>query len=107
MNYRPEDGYEQDQKDYCRWVGIGDVAFTDGWVEIERNGTISEDQVPAGKEMHTIAFNLSVLKEANKYYFDDISLKVLKQEEQTYDDFTNLITNGKMESFRMHDVLSF
>ena len=53
--------------DYNHWVGIGDVPFTDGWVEIERNGTISEDQVPAGKEMHTIAFNLAVLKEANKY----------------------------------------
>ncbi|MBR6182167.1 MAG: hypothetical protein IKQ77_13270 [Prevotella sp.] len=91
---------------YNHWVGIGDVAFTDGWVEIERNGTISEDQVPAGKEMHTIAFNLALLKEANKYYFDDISLKVLKQEEQTYDDFTDLITNGNCEGTETTNYIS-
>ena len=39
--------------------------------EFVYEGTISEDQAGASG-MNTIAFNLSVLPEANTYYFDDI-----------------------------------
>lgn len=45
--------------------------FSTAWQEFVYEGTISEDQ--AGTDgMNTIAFNLSVLPEANNYYFDDI-----------------------------------
>ena len=57
---------------------IGDVSFTETWEEIVRTGTITAQQAPEGKECHTIAFNLAVLKEANNYYFDDIVFKVKK-----------------------------
>ncbi len=91
---------------YNHWDMIGDIPFTTGWVEIEKNGTISEDQVPTGKELHTIAFNLAVLKEANKYYFDDISLKVQKPEEQIYEGYNDLITNGNCEGSETTNYIS-
>ena len=88
--------------DYNYYYMIGDIPFTTDWVEFEKKGTISEQQVygdPANatKEMHTIAFNLAVLQEANNYYFDDISLQILKAEEETYEDYTDLIKNGDCE----------
>ena len=82
---------------YIHWAFIGDVPFTDEWVEIERVGTITADQAPADRELHTIAFNLAVLKEANKYYFDDISFEVLKVTPPDPDEFEELITNGDCE----------
>ena len=45
--------------------------FSTTWQEFVYEGTISEDQAGASG-MNTIAFNLSVLREANTYYFDDI-----------------------------------
>lgn len=45
--------------------------FSTTWQEFVYEGTISEDQAGACG-MNTIAFNLSVLPEANTYYFDDI-----------------------------------
>jgi len=70
---------------YNHWDMLGDIPFTTSWVNIKKTGTITEDQVyKAGdardesNEMHTIAFNLAVLKEANKYYFDDIKFFVKK-----------------------------
>ena len=45
--------------------------FSTTWQEFVYEGTISEDQAGASG-MNTIAFNLSVLPEANTYYFDDI-----------------------------------
>jgi uncharacterized protein YkuJ len=80
---------------YNHWDMLGEIPFTEEWVKIERTGTITQEQ--AYTEMHTIAFNLAVLKEANKYYFDDISLKILKAKEETYEDYTDLITNGNCE----------
>lgn len=89
--------------DYNFYVGIGDVAFTEGWVDIERTGTITEEQVPAGKEMHTIAFNLALkeetaeMREANKYYFDDISFLVLKANPADYSDYESIVQNGDFQ----------
>ena len=82
---------------YIFWAFIGDVPFTEEWVEIERTGVISADQAPADRELHTIAFNLALLKEANNYYFDDIVFEVLKSEPVNYDDLEELITNGNCE----------
>lgn len=45
--------------------------FSTTWQKFVYKGTISEDQAGASG-MNTIAFNLSVLPEANTYYFDDI-----------------------------------
>lgn len=89
--------------DYNHYEMLGNITFSNEWVEIEKKGTISEAQVYGAdnpnynKEMHTIAFNLAVLKEANKYYFDDISVQIFKPQEETYEDYTDLITNGNCE----------
>ncbi|MBO4821601.1 MAG: dockerin type I repeat-containing protein [Prevotella sp.] len=89
---------------YIHWSMIGDIEFTDEWMDITRTGTVTADQAPAGRELHTIAFNLAVLKEANKYYFDDIEWSVKKAEPVNYDDYINLITNGNCEG---SDVSNF
>lgn len=86
---------------YIHWAFIGDVEFTTDWVEITRTGTISADQAPADRELHTIAFNLAVLKEANNYYFDDIKFEIKKATPIDYGDYDNLITNGNMEGDNM------
>ena len=73
--------------DYNFYSMLGDITITDQWVDIKKTGTITENQVYRDEnderysktnEMHTIAFNLAVLKEANNYYFDDIVFKVKK-----------------------------
>ena len=61
---------------YTHWDMLGEIPFTEEWVKIERTGTITQEQ--AYTEMHTIAFNLAVLKEANNYYFDDFKFMVKK-----------------------------
>ena len=87
---------------YIHWAFLGDIPFTTEWADIEKTGTISEEQVYGqdpnySNELHTIAFNLAVLKEANKYYFDDISVLILKPKQENYEDYTDLITNGNCE----------
>lgn len=47
-------------------------SFTTEWQEQTWEGTISAEQ----SGCNTIAFNLAVLKEANTYYFDDISFEI-------------------------------
>ena len=91
---------------YIHWAMIGDVNFTTEWEEITRTGTISADQAPADRELHTIAFNLAVLKEANNYYFDDIKFEIKKATPPDYSDFDDLITNGNMEGTEMSNFVS-
>ena len=55
--------------------------FSTTWQEFVYEGTISEDQAGASG-MNTIAFNLSVLPEANTYYFDDIKWELEEKEIQ-------------------------
>ena len=73
--------------EYNFYEMLGNISFSDQWVTIKKTGTITENQVyrpqddpnySKSNEMHTIAFNLAVLKEANNYYFDDIVFKVKK-----------------------------
>lgn len=53
---------------YKHWSMIGNIDFTDEWKHFEREVTVSSEQA----NMQTIAFNLSVSKEANTYYFDNV-----------------------------------
>lgn len=54
--------------------------FTTDWQTFEKEFTISESQAGASG-MQTIAWNLSVLKEANTYYFDDIEFSIQREAE--------------------------
>lgn len=62
--------------DYLIWHGIGTVDFTTDWQTYTASGTIQADQVGG----YSYAFNMNCFDEANKYYFDDISVKIDGQE---------------------------
>lgn len=76
--------------DYNYWNMYGNVGFTTEWQTVVKETIISANQAYGDgktkesedkKEMHTVAFNLYVLKEANNYYFDDVKLEVRKAED--------------------------
>jgi len=69
---------------YIHYVGIGTVPFTTEWKEFKAEGTFEGAQ----QDGFTIAFNLNDFADANKYYFDDFSLKIGGKE---------AITNGSLE----------
>ena len=64
---------------YIHWSMLkGSYNITTEWQEFTFEGTITGDQ--AGSDgMSTIAFNLNKLKEANNYYFDNMSWKSYTQ----------------------------
>ena len=66
---------------YVHSVGVGDVNFTTEWKTIKSSGKFEA----AGS---SIAFNLNEYEGANKYYFDNISLKIGGKE---------VIINGNLE----------
>ena len=57
--------------EYIHWAAIGNPNFTTQWTDFEWTGTIPAEC--AGKNMHTIAFNLNDFAEDNVYYFRDLS----------------------------------
>ena len=89
--------------DYNFYSFFGDISITEEWQTIEREIVVTDNQVygdggnaeTSTKELHTVAFNLYVLKEANNYYFDDIKLEVRKpKEEQELSGWFNMIRKG-------------
>ncbi|HBX88696.1 MAG TPA: glycosyl hydrolase family 10, partial [Marinilabiliaceae bacterium] len=62
--------------EYQHWDFVGQLNFTTEWKTIEASGIVSSAQSSGDKGMMTIAFNLAILKEANTYYFDDISWEI-------------------------------
>lgn len=73
---------------YVHNAAVGDVNFTTEWKTIKSSGTFEA----AGS---SIAFNLNEFTGANKYYFDNISLKINGKE---------TINNGNLEGT---DITSF
>ena len=60
---------------YIHWSMLdGSYTITTEWKEFTFKGKVTADQA-GGNGLSTIAFNLNVLKEANNYYFDDMSWK--------------------------------
>ncbi|NDV57112.1 endo-1,4-beta-xylanase [Bacteroides sp. 519] len=57
---------------YLHWSMVGSPDVTTQWKEYTKTGVVSGEQ----DGMNTIAFNLSILQEANTYYFDDISFEI-------------------------------
>ena len=66
---------------YVHYVGIGDVAFSTDWKTVKASGTFEK----AGS---SIAFNLNEYAGANKYYLDNVSLKINGKE---------TVVNGDLE----------
>lgn len=77
---------------YLYWAAVGDVNFTTEWTQFTSQVvTVSGDMVG----MRSIAFNLAELKEANKYYFDDIKITLEKAPVVTT--WKNIMVNGNLE----------
>ena len=98
--------------DYNYWSMCGDIPFTEEWQTVEKTGVIGQQQVygsddpeTSEREMHTIAFNLYVLKEANTYYFDDIKLEIKEAEPpKPFEEWFDMVKNGDLAT---DDVSSF
>ena len=81
---------------YIHWTMLaGSYNLTTDWQEFTYEGEISGDQ--GAQEMHTIAFNLNVMKEDNTYYFDDMSWEGLIKATGPVKFWEDVITNGDME----------
>ena len=57
---------------YIHWAAIGNVNFTTEWETYTAKGTVDASMNTGD----AIAFNLNDFKNANKYYFDNISFKL-------------------------------
>ena len=57
--------------EYIHWAAIGNPNFTTKWTDFEWSGTIPDEC--AGRNMHTIAFNLNDFADENTYYFRNLS----------------------------------
>ena len=59
---------------YKHWAFVGNIPFTTEWATYTNQLVVASNQAGC----NTIAVNLAVFKEANKYYFDDIKIVVKK-----------------------------
>ncbi len=64
--------------DYIHWNLFGNLSCTPDWNTFTKEGEVTADQSKADKQFLSVAFNLNVLAEANKYYFDNIKFEVYK-----------------------------
>ena len=59
---------------YIHWAFMGDINFTTEWETVSVDFTVPDQ----GDGVQAICLNLEVLREVNKYYFDDITVYVEK-----------------------------
>ena len=70
--------HHQNPSDYVHWQAIGDINFTTEWQEYDGVVTVPD----AATDAWSIAFNLNPQnKNAVNFYFDDLSLSLMKLDE--------------------------
>ena len=70
--------HHQNPSDYVHWQAVGDVKFTTEWQEFDGTFTVPD----AATDAWSIAFNLNPdNKNAVDFYFDDLSVSVMKLDE--------------------------
>ena len=70
--------HHQNPSDYVHWQAIGDVNFTTEWQDFDGTFTVPD----AATDAWSIAFNLNPQnKNAVDFYFDDLSVSVMKLDE--------------------------
>ena len=70
--------HHQNPSDYVHWQAIGDINFTTEWQTYEGTVTVPD----AATQAWSIAFNLNPQnKDAVDFYFDDISMSLMKLDE--------------------------
>ena len=91
--------------DYNYYQLFGNLNVTDQWtkIEVETNTNTSQTQEEAGKEMHTVAFNLSTMTDGNVFYFDDIKLEVKDIADNAFTGWLNMLRNTDLTSETIND----
>ena len=86
--------HKQNPSDYLIWHAIGDVTFTNEWKEFDGTMTIADDMATGW----SIAFNLNPdIKDAVKFYFDDLSWQSMVLEEGYFVAGINSVAGGSYE----------
>ena len=81
--------HHQNPSDYVHWQAIGDINFTTEWQEFDGIVTVPD----AATDAWGIAFNLNAEnKNAINFYFDDLSLSVMKLDEGLFVASSNTTT---------------
>ena len=90
---------------YNHYQLFGNIDVTEEWTKIEKEAIISTDmtQENNGKEMHTVAFNLSTMTDGNNFYFDDIKLEVKDVVENEFEGWLNMLRNTDLTSETIND----
>ena len=86
--------HKQNPSDYLIWHAIGDITFTNEWKEFDGTMTIADDMATGW----SIAFNLNPdIKDAVKFYFDDLSWQSMVLEEGYFVAGINSVAGGSYE----------
>ena len=80
-----KDGYDGS---YIHYSLMGNINFTTEWTKIEKDFTVPDQ----GDGMQSICLNLEVLREVNKYYFDDVTVYVEKEWEPEAEEGWDILT---------------
>lgn len=73
---------------YIHYALLGNIDFTTEWTTIEKDFTVPNE----GDGMQAICLNLEVLREINKYYFDDVTVYVEKEWEPEAEEGWDILT---------------
>lgn len=73
---------------YIFYSLMGNISFTTEWTTVEKDFTVPND----GDGMQSICLNLEVLREVNKYYFDDVTVYVEKDWEPEAEEGWDILT---------------
>ena len=73
---------------YIHYALLGNIDFTTEWTTIEKDFTVPNE----GDGMQSICLNLEVLREINKYYFDDVTVYVEKEWEPEAEEGWDILT---------------
>ncbi len=81
--------HHQNPSDYVHWQAVGDVNFTTEWQDFDGIFTVPD----AATDAWSIAFNLNPQnKNAVDFYFDDLSVSVMKLDEGLFVASSNTVT---------------
>ena len=73
---------------YIFYSLMGNISFTTEWTTVEKDFTVPDQ----GDGMQSICLNLEVLREVNKYYFDDVTVYVEKDWEPEAEEGWDILT---------------
>ena len=83
---------------YLSSQAFGEIYFSSTWQHFDRTETVTHAQSPSD-DMRTFAFNLNKDKDAaNRFYFDNIKVEIVKPELEPEPVWVDIIKNGNIEA---------